>query len=276
MDHLQKLVFLFLGLVNLNEIKLSKFSQSLPTNAITSKQLEKIESRLPELHRVKAIIGHSKSQASFALQTLTMIDSSAYSRLKQCISNIEHKYQAVREAYFKIEKMKLEIKDLEINKPVNEIARLKIRENETSIESIQISMSNALREIGMLQDFYEAIRKSNNLPILWTEDDYEKQEISNMLRKSFRLGIQNISSTDRISKSSVEYWEQLGIHPQTAESYCRNYLKQVDDMIKNGKEPTVTLMYEFLDGMAEHFKDSYKFALDRIGLKELGSKEFRI
>jgi len=38
----------------------------------------------------------------------------------------------------------------------------------------------------------------------------------------------------------------------------------------------VRVMYEFLDGMAERFKDSYKFALDRIGLKELGSEEFRI
>ena len=36
------------------------------------------------------------------------------------------------------------------------------------------------------------------------------------------------------------------------------------------------VMYEFLDGMAEKFKDSYKFALDRIGLKELGSEEFRV
>ena len=260
----------------MNDVKLSNFSDGLTTNSITKKQLEKIESRLPELHRVKAIIGHSKSQASFALQTLNMIDCSAMSRMKQCISNIEHKYQAVREAYFKIEKMKLQIKDLESNKPVNETARLKIRENETTIESVQNSMGTALREIGMLQDFYESIRKSNNIPVQWNEHDYEKQEISNMLKKSFRLGIQDISAYGRLSRSSCEYWEQLGIHPQTAEAHCKNYLKQVDDIIKNGKEPPVTIMYEFLDGMAEHFKDSYKFALDRIGLKELGSKEFRV
>ena len=260
----------------MNEIKLKSFSDNLPTKAITKSQLEKIESRLPELHRAKAIIGHSTSQASYALQTLTMLDDSPMSRMKQCLSNIEHKYQAVRESYFKIEKLKLENKDMESNKPVSESSRLKIRENETIIEGVENGMGNSLREIGMFQDFYESIRIANNIPEVWTEHDYEKQEIANMVRRSFRIGIQNISNGGAVSVAAVEYWEQLGIHPQSAEAHCRNYLQQVDNIIKEGKEPDVRVMYEFLDGMAEKFKDSYKFALDRIGLKELGSEEFRI
>jgi len=260
----------------MNEIQLKTFSDNLPVKAITKNQLAKIESRLPELYRAKAIIGHSTSQASYALQTLNMLDDSPMSRMKQCLSNIEHKYQAVREAYFKIEKKKLETRDLESNKPVNESSRLKIRENETLIEAIQNSMGNSLREIGMFQDMYEAIRKSNNIPEQWTEHDYEKQEIANMVRRSFRIGIQSLSNGHSVSIAAVEFWEQLGIHPQSAEAHCRNYLAQVDKIIKEGKEPDVRVMYEFLDGMAERFKDSYKFALDRIGLKELGSEEFRI
>jgi len=259
----------------MNEIKLKTFSDNLPVKAITKDQLAKIESRLPELHRAKAIIGHSTSQASYALQTLNMLDDSPMSRMKQCLSNIEHKYQAVREAYFKIENLKLENKDLGSNRPVSESSRLKLRENETLIESIQNSMGNALREIGMFQDMYEAIRKSNNIPEVWTEHDYEKQEIANMVRRSFRIGIQSLSN-GALSIAAVEFWEQLGIHPQSAEAHCRNYLGQVQKIISDGKEPDVRVMYEFLDGMAERFKDSYKFALDRIGLKELGSEEFRI
>jgi len=258
----------------MNEIKLKIISDNLPTTAITKNQLEKIESRLPELFRAKAIIGHSHSQASYALQTLTMLDDSSFSRMKQCLSNIEHKYQAVREAFFDIEKKKLEIKDLRNNK--DELSKLKIKENETIIESIQNGMGNALREIGMMQDFYENIRKSNNIPLQWNEHDYENQEIANMIRRNFRIGLQSLSNGGSVSIAFVEFSEQLGIHPQTAEAHCRNYLKQVNDIIQDGKEPSITIMYEFLDGMAERFKDSYKFALDRIGLKELGSKEFRI
>ena len=257
----------------MNEIQLKTFSNDLPVTAITKNQLEKIESRLPELFRAKTHIGHSHSQASSALCTLTMIDASPLSQMKQCLSKIEHKYQAVREAYFDIEKKKLENKDLRSNK--DELSRLKIRENNTIIESIQNGMGNSLREIGMFQDYYESIRKSNNIPEIWNEHDYEKQEIANMIRRSFRIGIQSISSSGAISIAGVEFWEQLGIHPQSAEAHCRNYLQQVNDIIKDGKEPDVRVMYEFLDGMAEKFKDSYKFALDRIGLKELGSEEFR-
>lgn len=260
----------------MNEIKLKTFESNLPEKAITKNQLAKIESRLPELYRAKAIVGHSTSQSSYALQTLQMIDDSPMSRMKQCLSNIEHKYQAVREAYFGIEKLKLEIKDLENDKPVSEASRLKIREHETAMEATQNSMANALREVGMFQDYYEAIRKSNNIPEQWTEHDYEKQEIANMIRRSFRIGIQSITATGQVSIAGIEFWEQIGIHPQSAEAHCRNYLQQVQNIIKEGKEPPVTVMYEFLDGMAERFKDSYKFALDRIGLKELGSEEFRI
>ena len=206
----------------MNEIRLKTFRDNLPEKAITKNQLAKIESRLPELHRAKAIIGHSTSQASYALQTLNMLDDSPM------------------------------------------------------IEGIQNSMGNALREIGMFQDMYEAIRKSNNIPEVWTEHDFEKQEIANMVRRSFRIGIQSLSNGRVVSIAAVEFWEQLGIHPQSAEAHCRNYLQQVDNIIKEGKEPDVRVMYEFLDGMAEKFKDSYKFALDRIGLKELGSEEFRV
>ena len=101
-------------------LKLKSFKDNLPEKAITKNQLAKIESRLPELHRAKAIIGHSTSQASYALQTLNMLDDSPMSRMKQCLSNIEHKYQAVREAYFKIANMKLDVKELDSNKPVSD------------------------------------------------------------------------------------------------------------------------------------------------------------
>ena len=114
------------------DLELKTFESNLPEKAITKNQLEKIESRLPELHRAKAIIGHSTSQSSYALQTLNMLDDSPMSRMKQCLSNIEHKYQAVREAYFKIENKKLEIKDLDKNNPISESSRLKISEYETS------------------------------------------------------------------------------------------------------------------------------------------------
>jgi len=235
----------------LNDIELI---ENLEITSINKDQLIKIKKRLPEYHRVKKIIGHSKSQAQYTLLTLQMITDSPMSRMKQCI------------AYYDIEKRKDNFKNL---------SEIEKRETESIIISLQDSMGNALRGLGLFQDFYEAIRINNKIPVNWNESDYEKQEIANMVRHSFRLGIQELSAHASVSKSAVEYWEQLGIHPQIAETDCRKYLNMVHDMITKDKEVTIKIMYEFLDAMAFKFKDSYKFALDRIGLKELGSEDFR-
>jgi len=255
----------------MNEIKLF---EDLPLVSITKAQLDKISERLPELFRAKSIIGKSTSQTSYTLQTLNMIDDSPMSRMKQCLSNIEHKYQAVQEAYYKIQENRVKIK--EWHKTNNEMSRVKIRKTEAEISSLYQSMENALRIVGTFQAMYEQIRVSNKIPENWNESDYEEQEIANMIRKSFRLGIQDVSAYGRVSKASVEYWEQLGIHPQLAESYVRKYLQEMQQLIDNNKVITVEKMYGFLDYMAITFKDSFNFVLNRIGLKEIGSEDFRI
>ena len=63
--------------------------------------------------------------------------------------------------------------------------------------------------------------------------DFEKQEIANMVRSSFRLAIQDLSAGGRVSKAVVEYWEQLGIHPQLAETRTRSYLVLIQEKINS-------------------------------------------
>ena len=95
-----------------------------------------------------------------------------------------------------------------------------------------------------------------------------------MVKASFRLAIQDLSATGRVSKAVVEYWEQLGIHPQLAEARTRSYLVLIQEKINSSEKVTIRDMYEFLDKMADEFKDSYQDALSRMGLDELGSEEF--
>jgi DNA-binding transcriptional regulator YiaG len=246
---------------------------SIPELATLDKQqVAKITSRLPEYHRGKALIGHSTSQTSYSLQTMNMISDSPLSRMKQCLAQIGKKYEALREAYFKVEEHKLEIKEMVKNK--DEKSQLRVRELESLIESISISMENALREIGMFQNMYDSIKEKNNIPDNWSEKDFENQEIEHMIKSSFRLAIQDLSSSGRVSKAVVEYWEQLGIHPQVGEIKARNYLVLIQNKINNAEQVTINDMYEFLDAMVKEFGQEYKKALERIGLTELGSEEF--
>ena len=264
--------------------EIEKYTESIVFETISKEQLAKISSRFPEFYRASKIIGHSTSQASYTLQTLHMISDSPFSRMKQCISQINKKKLAFNEAYFKVEKMKLKTEELYKKdqnflsfikfKKISKLEKLEIKENEELINTISISMENALRQIGMFQDMYESIRKSNDIPEDWTEKDYEEQEIGNMIKSSFRIAIQDLSMTGSVSKAAVEFWEQLGIHPQFAETITRGYRMKIDADIKNGKKIEITEMYNFLDDMVKEFKDSNKLALERMGLKGIGSEQF--
>ena len=239
---------------------------------IDKKLLDKINKRLPEFNRTKAMIGHAHSQASYSLQTMNMIDSAPLARMKQCLSQIRKKYEALQAAYFSIEKTKLEIKKLE--KKNSELSGVLIREKLAQIENISFSMSNTLRQIGMFQNMYASIKKNHNISDTWNEEDYEKQEIENMVKSSFRLAVQELTATGRITNPCVEWWEQLGIHPQVAESRVRDYLQITNDKIRNGDKVTIKEMYSFLDSMADEFGSEWKLAIKRIGLDEIGASEF--
>ena len=248
------------------------FNKVTDLATLDEKQIARITERLPEYKRGSSMIGHGTSQSSYSLQTMQMISDSPLSRMKQCLAQIDKKYKALQEAYYKIEKKKLIVKKL--RKESNEHSRLTIQEYTSQIKSITMSMNTSLREIGMFQDMYDSIKKNNNIPDNWTEKDYELQEISHMVKASFRLAIQDLSATGRVGKGCVEYWEQLGIHPQLAESKTRTYLVLIQEKINNSATVTIRDMYEFLDKMAFEFKDSYQDALTRMGLDELGSEEF--
>lgn len=241
-------------------------------NTVNPEMLKTIKDRLPEFHRVKLIIGHSTSQTSYSLQTMNMISDSPYSRLKQCMAQISKKLAALRESHFKMERLKLYIADLKTKSGKSyEIA---LADKETEAMMIQTSMENSIREIGMFQDMYDQIKLNNNIPDNWSEKDYEQSEIENMIRSSFRIAIQDVSNYDRVSRAAVEYWEQLGIHPQVGTKYVFEYMRQVNEMIESGGEVTIVNMYNFLDKMVERFKDEYKIALKRMGLNEIGSERF--
>lgn len=248
------------------------FKNVTDVSTLDEKQIAKITARLPEYKRGSAIIGHSTSQSSYSLQTMQMISDSPLSRMKQCLAQINKKYNALQEAYYKLEKKKLSLDAL--REKNDKYSRLNIEQSQNQIESMTVSMNTALREIGMFQNMYDSIKKNNNIPDDWSEKDYESQEIDNMTRSCFRIGIQDLSASGRVSKAFVEYCEQLGIHPQLAETLIRGYMIDIQNKVVKQQKVTIVDMYEFLDSMVVEFKDGHKDALARMGLDELGSEEF--
>ena len=236
----------------------------IPNTSISAEALTKICDRLPELHRAKGAVGRRNSQTTSTLMTMTMLADSPYRQMKQCLSQIDNKRNALIEAHFKTKKNKIRIEKWD--KSENEIDQVRAEEARVGIEQMRTSAENAMKEIGMYQDIYDEIRTSHNIPEDWDEEDFESSEIENAIRMGFRQSIQNLMSSGKIAISTVEYWEQFGIHPMVGEKLSREYMAGVQKELNENKHPSVQSMHLFLDQMVETFKDEHKHSLKRIGV----------
>ena len=203
---------------------------------------------------------------------MTMIADSPYRQMKQCLSQIDNKRNALIEAHFKTKKNRIKIGRWE--KSGDELDIVEAEEARVQNEEVKVAAENAMKEIGMYQDIYEQIRTSHNIPVDWDEEDYEKKEIENALRMGFRQGIQNIMANGRIAISTVEYWEQFGVHPMVGEKLTKDYLESVALEIRDNKFPSVVSMHKFLDKMVETFKDEHKHSLTRIGVDAIINHQY--
>jgi hypothetical protein len=244
---------------------------NLSFETIDKKQVEKIIKRLPELRRASLHIGHENSQASFTLQTLQEF-SSPLQKMKQCIIQIKNRHDALEESYFNLEEKKLELKKIQFNN--DDESKLKMQKFAAGIKSGKVYLESALRELGMFQDMYEEMRIANNLPEDWTEKDFESQELSHMIRSAFRLAIQNLTTHGSLDRPTLDYFEQIGINPLIGEKRARQYHEYTKKQVEDNVNITINDYFKFLDDMAIEFKDTYKLALKRMGLKEIGSSDF--
>ena len=256
----------------MNEEKSLVLSETLvndliPNTSLSQESLAKICNRLPELHRAKTAVGRKNSQTTATLMTMTMLADSPYRQMKQCLSQIDNKRNALIEVHFNTQKSKVKIKKWE--ESGTEMDLVKAQEAKVGIEQMRTSAENAMKEIGMYQDIYDEIRTTHGIPVDWDEEDFEASEIENAIRMGFRQAIQNLMSSDRIAISTVEYWEQFGIHPMVGEKLTRDYMNSIKKEINNNKLPRVQSMHVFLDQMVETFKDEHKHSLKRIGVEAI-------
>ena len=252
------------------EQSLNGLGASLDT--MTPDKISKISERMVEIDRANKTLGRSNTQTTNQLMTLTMLTDSPYRRLRQCLSQIERKRSALEEAYFKYEKAKIRIKQWE--EKGDEMSLLRIRETLHYQSRGQMYIEGALKEIAIFQEAYEEIRKSNNIPENWTEKDAEKDEIRHHIRQAFRQSYRDMILGGRITQGNAEYLEQYGIHLQTAQKILEDYIQQVNNMMDEGKLPSVEHLYMFLDKMMQDFEKAHILVMDHIGLKTIIREDY--
>jgi hypothetical protein len=241
-------------------------------STITDEKLAIIASKMPEINRANHTAGRSQTQTTNQLMSLTMLSDSPYRMMRQCLSQIERKRSALEEAYFKMKKKSIQIKQW--YEKGDEMSIVKAQEAEAQALRQKDYIDGALKEIATFQCAYEDIRKSHNIPEKWDERDAEIAEINHHIKQAFRQAHRDVVQTGNITGGNMEYMEQYGIHIQTATKVIRDYVASEDQMIAQGKMPTVEHLYAFLDSMALQFNNAHKLVMKRIGIKELVKEEF--
>jgi len=257
-------------------------------------KLAKLAENMPEINRATNVFGRQNSQATGKLMSLNMISQSPYRRLKQCLAKIERKRGALKENIFRLRKEKLEMDRLlyQRNKLENKLSiteldvdlqeikfdiqgiEIEVQEKAANIADSNLYIEGALKEIGMYQDAYNEIKESYNIADDWDEEDFEKCEIEEHVKTAFLHAIRDVEMTGHLNVGTHEYLEQYGVNPHTAYKLVQIYLSNVERLTGEGKYPNVTMMYDFLDEMYDTFKDEYKHAMRRIGLKKLISEDY--
>jgi len=259
-------------------------------------KLAKLAENMPEINRATNVFGKQNSQTTSKMMSLNMISQSPYRRLKQCLAQIERKRSALKENVFRLRRDKLEMDKLLYlkNKLENKLKNCEFEEDQDpqdiqfKIDSIEIDIQEkasgiadsnlyiegALKEIGMYQEAYNEIKESHNIPDAWDEEDYEKAEIEEHVKTAFLHAIRDLEMNGRLNVGTHEYLEQYGVNPQSALVFVRAYLTNHANLVSKGKIPNVNALYEFLDEMHGMFKDEYKHAMKRTGLKNIISRDF--
>jgi len=264
-------------IIKLNEHKEHKGFQELQKSVggfpvITDKKLAVISEKMVEMDRANHTAGRSQTQTTNQLMSLTMMTDSPYRRLRQCLSQIDKKRSALEESYFKMKKKKILIKQW--YEKGDEMSIIKAQEAESSAIRQKDYIEGAFKEIATFQCAYDEIRESHNIPEKWDERDAEIAEIDHHIKQAFRQAHRDVVQTGNITSGNMEYMEQYGVHIQTATQIIRDYILNVDEIIKKGEMPTVNHLYNFLDQMAVQFNDAHKMVMNRIGLKELIKEDF--
>ena len=240
---------------------------------ITPEKMQKITERMVEIERANNSLGRRNTQTTNQLMTLTMLTDSPYRRLRQILAQIENKTTALRGQFFEHQKMKLDIKEWE--EEDTPLSRIKVAEARAGMESGKKYIEGALKEIGIFQDAYEEIRKNNNIPEDWDEEDAENDEIKHHIRQAFRQSHRDMVLTGSITQGNAEYLEQYGIHLQTARRVIKIYIDDSEKLMdESNKMPTIDNFYEFLDKCVEMFGQEYIKVMNHIGIKELVRSEW--
>lgn len=225
-----------------------------------------IANGLPEVTRATNFF--QKTQSQFMDNMLTVSHITPIRNLRQILAEMKKTRMALGEAYYNVEKKKLDIEEKkEILISASGIAqrrlRVEIAELEWQISCIVENVGGAIRKLANYTLQYQAIMEKHELEG-FDEKAFEEEEEKYHITKAFEQGLNAARAHGGfIDEGNQIYLEQIGINGTVAQIEVTNYLNRESYMLssidgnRNKKaivEPTHEMQIGFLLKMAEKFK----------------------
>lgn len=252
-----------------NEITLAN-TKSIPA------AVDRVTAKLPELVEQTKIFDRTNSQSMLTMMTLTMLNGQSPMRmLRQILAEVENRRMALSESQIHHAELVSEIEYIETEDP-SPIRDAKLRSKRNNLAFMESKISGAIKDIAILSDAYDAIKKKNNLES-WNEVDFESTEKKHHVRRGFELLYRNLLHFGRISEATVEYLQQYGIHPQIALAEVTGYITHTEKRITNGERMTSADLELFLDQMSEKYVKCADEASERIfGKSDISNPDYML
>jgi len=245
---------------------LVSFEKTLLQSPQYSAMQDIIATGLPEVTRATNLF--QKSQSQFMDNMLTVSHITPIRNLRQILAEMKKTRMALGEAYYNVEKKKLDIEEKKIaltgsSGIVQRRLDIEIAELEWQISCIMENVGGAVRKLANYTLQYQAIIKEHGLEN-FDEEAFESEEEKYHITKAFEQGLNAARAHGGfIDEGNQIYLEQIGVNGTVAQIEVSNYLNLESYMLspvdghgnkKDIVEPSHEMQIEFLLRMAEKFE----------------------
>ena len=239
--------------------------------------VKKVEQFLPEIQQQTRAFDRSNSQTTLSMMSLTMLNGQSPMRmLRQIAAETEAKVLALNEAQFNLAKKEEKVKELQAIQSRTLVEEAELRMEITNGETMVNKVNGALKDLATLAEAYDNIKAKHNIN-QWDETTFEAEEKKHHVRRGFELLYRNLIQYGRPQESTMEYLQQYGILVQFAIKITKQFIEQIDQNIQEGKFLHANVLEDWLDQVAEDFKESADITTERIfGKRDITNKDFML
>jgi hypothetical protein len=236
----------------------------------------RVASGLPAIQNQTRIFDRQNSQTSLTLTTLTMLSGQSPMRMmRQVMAEIEKRQSALYEAQYNVAKSKSKLEKLLDRKDnLSKVEQADVIQLQHSITMTENKANGSLKDIAILMDSYDSIKKNNDIDN-WSEEDFEQEEKAHHTRRGFELLYRNLIEYGRGKEASLEYLQQYGVHAQIAIAEVTGYITLVNELVARGDKITSLHLEDFLDEMKDKYSSSANEVSKRLfGKSDITNKEY--